>query len=61
MIAIEKMHKEDKVEVIRYLQKRGVFLVKGAIEKVAKRLNVFRYTLHNYLSEIKPEKSIKII
>lgn len=60
-MAIEKMQKEDKVEVIRYLQKRGVFLIKGAIEKVAKRLNVSRYTLYNYLSEIKPEKSIKII
>jgi len=55
------MQKEDKVEVIRYLQKKRRFLVKGAIEKVAKRLNVSRYTLYNYLSEIKSEKNIKII
>jgi len=58
---IEKMQKDDKLETVRYLQKKGVFLVKGNIDKIAKRLNVSRYTIYNYLSEIKPEKNIKVI
>ncbi len=58
---IEKMQKDDKLEVVRYLQKKGVFLIKGNIDKIAKRLNVSRYTIYNYLSEIKPEKNIKLI
>ena len=58
---IEKMKKNDKLELVRYLQKKGVFLVKGNIDKIANKLNVSRYTIYNYLSEIKPDKDIKII
>ena len=58
---IEKMQKNDKLEVVKYLQKGGVFLVKGNIDKIANKLNVSRYTIYNYLSEIKPEKNIKLI
>jgi len=58
---IEKMQKNDKLEVVKYLQKKGVFLVKGNIDKIANKLNVSRYTIYNYLSEIKPEKNIKLI
>ena len=58
---IEKMQKDDKLEIVRYLQKKGIFLVKGNIEKIAKRLSVSRYTVYNYLSEIKPEKNNKLI
>lgn len=58
---IEKMKKDDKLELVRYLQKKGVFLVKGNIDKIANKLNVSRYTIYNYLSEIKPDKDIKII
>jgi len=58
---IEKMQKDDKLEVVKYLQKKGFFLIKGNIDKIAKRLSVSRYTIYNYLSEIKPEKNIKLI
>jgi len=58
---IEKMQKDDKLEIVRYLQKKGVFLVKGNIDKIAKKLNVSRYTVYNYLSEIKPDNNIKLI
>jgi len=59
--SIEKMQKDDKLEVVRYLHKKGFFLIKGNIDKIAKRLNVSRYTIYNYLSEIKPENNIKLI
>ena len=58
---VEKMTKDDKLDIVRYLQKRGIFLVKGNIDKIARKLNVSRYTIYNYLSEIKPEKNIKLI
>jgi len=58
---IEKMVKADKLELVRYLQKKGIFLVKGNIDKIANKLNVSRYTIYNYLSEIKPEKNTKLI
>jgi len=55
------MQKNDKLEVVKYLQKKGVFLVKGNIDKIANKLNVSRYTVYNYLSEIKPDNNIKLI
>jgi predicted transcriptional regulator YheO len=58
---VEKMQKDDKLEIVRYLQKKGNFLVKGNIDKIANKLNVSRYTIYNYLSEIKPEKNNKLI
>ena len=58
---IEKMRKNDKLKVVKYLQKKGVFLVKGNIDKIANKLNVSRYTIYNYLSEMKPEKNTKLL
>lgn len=52
---INKMQKNDKIEIVRYLQKHGIFLVKDAIDRIAEKLNVSRFTIYNYLAEIKPE------
>lgn len=46
------MSKEDKVDVIHYLDKKGAFLVKGAVDLVAQNLGVSRYTIYNYIKEI---------
>ena len=32
---------------------KGVFLIKGAIDKVAERLNISKVTVYSYLDEIK--------
>ncbi|MDF2839442.1 MAG: YheO domain protein [Clostridia bacterium] len=47
--------KEEKVNVVQQLEAQGVFLVKGAIDYVAKILCVSRYTIYNYLDEIRVE------
>ena len=52
-IPIEKMQKKDKLLLVEMLHKRGVFLVNGTIDEVAKRINVSKYTIYNYLAEIK--------
>jgi predicted transcriptional regulator YheO len=56
---ISKMDKNEKIEMVRYLQKHGIFLVKNAIDRVAEKLNVSRFTIYNYLAEIKPENEIE--
>ena len=60
-VPVEKMQKEDKMQIVRILHKRGVFLVNGTIDEVASRLNVSRYTVYNYLAEIKKDKKKKVI
>ncbi|TAH63774.1 MAG: hypothetical protein EWM50_01495 [Gottschalkiaceae bacterium] len=50
---ISYLNKEDKVEIVRILNEKGIFLIKGSIEYVAEKLCVSRYTIYNYLEEIR--------
>lgn len=47
------MGKEEKVNIVKKLDNQGAFLIKGAIDYVAKVLCVSRYTIYNYLDEIR--------
>ncbi len=47
------MGKEEKVNIVKDLDHQGAFLIKGAIDYVAKVLCVSRYTIYNYLDEIR--------
>ncbi|MDI6601473.1 MAG: helix-turn-helix transcriptional regulator [Thermoanaerobacteraceae bacterium] len=50
---VNYMTKEDKVNVVKILDSKGVFLIKGSVDYVAKVLCVSRYTIYNYLDEIR--------
>jgi len=58
---IELMEKEDKIKLLAELQKKGVFMVKGAIDKIAYKLGVSKPTVYSYLAEIKGNEDIKVI
>ena len=47
--------KQAKLEAVRQMQERGIFIVKGGIEKAAAALGVTRYTVYNYLEEIRKQ------
>jgi len=47
------MNKKTKIEAVRQMQERGLFIVKGGVEKAAAALGVTRYTIYNYLDEIR--------
>jgi len=47
------MNKDEKVNIVKKLDEQGAFLIKGAIDYVAKVLCVSRYTIYNYLDEIR--------
>lgn len=51
-VPVELMQKKHKVEVVRRLQERGLFMLKDAVELAAKTLRVTRFTIYNYLNEI---------
>lgn len=48
-----RMKKLQKLEAVRQMQDRGIFIVKGGIEKAAAALGVTRYTIYNYLEQIR--------
>ncbi|MFJ4153924.1 transcriptional regulator [Pseudomonas sp. NPDC089752] len=52
-LGLGKMNKRAKVEAVRAMQERGLFIVKGGVEKAAAALGVTRFTIYNYLEEIR--------
>jgi predicted transcriptional regulator YheO len=64
--AIEKIHKpislmqkEDNLRVVENFDEKGGFMIKGAVDQLAHKLNVSRFTIYNYLDEIKIKKRNK--
>lgn len=51
-VPVELMHKRHKIEVVRDLKSRGMFLLRDAVDMVADELSVTRFTIYNYLNEI---------
>ena len=56
VIPVASMTKEDKIEIVRFLDEKGVFLIKGAVDYLSNELNVSRYTVYNYLEEVRTYK-----
>lgn len=52
-IPVSLMKKEHKLEVVRAAEMSGLFLMRAAADSLAQRLQVSRYTIYNYLAEIK--------
>ncbi len=50
-VPVAHMSREQKVEGITYLNRRGAFKIKNAASVAAKYYDISRYTLYNYLSE----------
>jgi predicted transcriptional regulator YheO len=50
---IEFMTKTDKIRVVQILDNRGIFLIRSSVQTVARALNVSRYTIYNYLEEVR--------
>lgn len=51
-VPVEQMRKEQKLQVVADLARRGFFLVKQAPETAAAALGVSRFTIYNYLNEL---------
>lgn len=51
--SVSQMDKGDKLAALRYLDRKGVFLIKKSGDKVSKFFNMSKYTLYSYLEEIR--------
>ncbi|QZY56166.1 helix-turn-helix transcriptional regulator [Crassaminicella profunda] len=52
-VNVDDLKRKDKISLIHFMEKKGIFLMKGAIEKVASKLNISKVTVYSYLDEIK--------
>jgi predicted transcriptional regulator YheO len=48
---INAMSREDKIEAIRYLDRKGALLIKKSSDAIAEYYGISKYTLYNYLGE----------
>jgi len=60
MVAIQgkvpaSMDKSEKKEIVRKLDKAGVFIIKGSVNYLAKVFGASRYTVYNYLKEVRDD------
>ncbi|MCP2034042.1 helix-turn-helix transcriptional regulator [Planococcus chinensis] len=48
---ISAMNKDERTAFLTYLDEKGLFLIKGAVQRMAKLMDVSKYTLYNYLDK----------
>ncbi|NGN45293.1 hypothetical protein G6N74_30030 [Mesorhizobium sp. CGMCC 1.15528] len=47
------MTKEDKIDAVDHMNRRGLFLIRSSVDIAAASLGVSRFTIYNYLDELK--------
>ncbi|MCI9147519.1 MAG: transcriptional regulator [Hungatella sp.] len=56
---VSEMTKEDKMEVLRFLDNKGALLINKSGTKICQILEISKYTLYNYLDEIREHKKLR--
>ncbi|MDD9301554.1 MAG: PAS domain-containing protein [Desulfobacter sp.] len=49
----ERMSLEEKMQIIKALNQKGIFLLKGAVSEIAKHLKTSEPTIYRYLNKLK--------
>ena len=50
------MTREDRLEKIRFMDAKGIFLMKGSVDRAAEKLGVNRVTIYSYLDEVRGKR-----
>jgi predicted transcriptional regulator YheO len=50
---VAAMSKEDKMDAVLHMSRRGLFLIRSSVDIAASSLSVSRFTIYNYLDELK--------
>lgn len=53
---VKNLTRKKSVEIIKFMDEKGIFLVKGAVDKVADIMGVSRVTIYSYLDEAKGKR-----
>jgi predicted transcriptional regulator YheO len=54
-VSPQRMSQDEKIDIVRRLNDDGVFLLKGAIFRIASKLEVSEATIYRYLNSVKKE------
>ena len=47
------MDRSDRLNAVRLMHERGLFLIRGGVERAASALGISRFTLYSYLKEVR--------
>lgn len=54
----KNLKKDEKKELVKFMEQRGIFAVKGAFDMVATRLNVSKVSVYAYIDEIRKQSAV---
>lgn len=55
-VNIDNLTRSEKISLIDFMEKKGMFLIKGVIDRIANKMNISKVTVYSYLDEIKKNK-----
>jgi predicted transcriptional regulator YheO len=55
---VQSLSREERMDIVRDLDNQGFFLIKGAIKILASKLKLSKFTIYNYLDEVKNHSKI---
>ena len=53
---LQHLTREERLEKIRFMDEKGLFLMKGSVEKAAEKLGVGKVTVYSYLDEVRGKR-----
>ncbi len=53
---INELNRDEKIEKIRFMDKKGIFLMKGSIDIVASKMNINKVTVYSYLDIVRGKR-----
>lgn len=53
---VKNLSRKKSVEIVGFMDEKGIFLVKGAMDKVAAMMGVSKVTIYSYLDEAKGKR-----
>ena len=48
--------REERIEKVRFMDSKGIFIAKGSVEKAAEKLGVNKVTIYSYLDEVRGKR-----
>lgn len=57
-IPVERLTQEEKIDIVRELYEKGVFMIKGAVSDVAEKLSVSEATLYRYIRMVTKKSKV---
>lgn len=56
VVDVKNLSRKKSVEIVKFMDEKGIFLVKGAMDKVAGMMGVSKVTIYSYLDEAKGKR-----